>query len=259
MVERITGVPQRETVPDAVVRAAEQIELVDMTAEALRRRLAHGNVYAPEKVDAALAQYFRVGNLTALRELALLWLADSVEEGLQRYREAHHIENPWETRERVVVALTGGPEGELLIRRAARIAARGSAELLAVHVARTDGLSSGTPANLLEQQALVESLGGHYHVLAGDHPSEAVLQFARAENATQLVVGASRRRWISRVLGGLGTAAAIINDSGADRRAHRDAWSCRAGSVAAPQQGTVPTTSAAGLSSSAPSRWSPSP
>ncbi|MDX6245785.1 MAG: two-component system, OmpR family, sensor histidine kinase KdpD [Frankiales bacterium] len=214
VVEKITGVPQRETVPDAIVRAADQIELVDMTAEALRRRLAHGNVYAPEKVDAALAQYFRVGNLTALRELALLWLADSVEEGLQRYREAHHIDRTWETRERVVVALTGGPEGELLIRRAARVAARGSADLLAVHVARTDGLSSGTPANLPELQALVESLGGRYHVLAGDNPAEAVLQFARAEDATQLVVGASRRRWISRVLGGLGTAASIIRESG---------------------------------------------
>ncbi|BEP15073.1 sensor histidine kinase KdpD [Acidothermaceae bacterium B102] len=214
VVERITGVPQRETVPDAVVRAAEQIELVDMTAEALRRRLAHGNVYAPDKVDAALAQYFRVGNLTALRELALLWLADSVEEGLQRYREAHHIDNTWETRERVVVALTGGPEGELLVRRAARIAARGSAELLAVHVARTDGLSSGTPAHLTEQQALVESLGGHYHVLSGDDASEAVLQFARAENATQLVIGASRRPWLQRVVGGLGTAASIVDRSG---------------------------------------------
>ena len=214
VVERITGVPQRETVPDAVVRAAEQIELVDMTAEALRRRLAHGNVYAPDKVDAALAQYFRVGNLTALRELALLWLADSVEEGLQRYREAHHIDNTWETRERVVVALTGGPEGELLVRRAARIAARGSADLLAVHVARTDGLSNGTPAHLAEQQAVVESLGGHYHVLSGDDASEAVLQFARAENATQLVIGASRRPRLQRVLGGLGTAASIVDRSG---------------------------------------------
>ena len=214
VVEKITGVPQRETVPDAVVRVADQIELVDMTAEALRRRLAHGNVYAPEKVDAALARYFRVGNLTALRELALLWLADSVEEGLQRYREDHHIDRTWETRERVVVALTGGPEGEQLIRRAARIAARGGADLLAVHVARTDGLSSSSPVTLPEQQALVESVGGRYHVLAGDHPSEAVLQFARAENATQLVVGASRRRWLTRVLGGLGTAAAIIQDSG---------------------------------------------
>ena len=95
-----------------------------MAPEALRRRLAHGNVYAAEKVDAALGNYFRVGNLTALRELALLWVADKVDEALQRYRSRHDIDQPWETRERVVVALTGGPEGETLIRRAARIAAR---------------------------------------------------------------------------------------------------------------------------------------
>ena len=81
VVEEITGVPQHETVPDSVVRAAEQVELVDMTPEALRRRMAHGNIYPPEKVDAALGNYFRPGNLTALRELALLWLADQVEEG----------------------------------------------------------------------------------------------------------------------------------------------------------------------------------
>ena len=87
VVEKITGVPQRETVPDAVVRAADQVELVDMTPEALRRRMAHGNIYAPEKIDAALNNYFRAGNLTALRELALLWLADKVDEGLQRYRD----------------------------------------------------------------------------------------------------------------------------------------------------------------------------
>jgi two-component system sensor histidine kinase KdpD len=214
VVEKITGVPQRETVPDAVVRAAEQIELVDMTAEALRRRLAHGNVYAPEKVDAALANYFRVGNLTALRELALLWLADSVEEGLQRYRDQHGIHGPWETRERVVVALTGGPEGEHLIRRAARIAARGGADLIAVHVARGDGLRSGSPANITQQQALVESLGGRYQLITGDDTPRAVLDFARAEDATQLVVGASTRSWISRALGGLGTAAGIVAHSG---------------------------------------------
>jgi two-component system sensor histidine kinase KdpD len=122
-VAKITGVVQRETVPDQVVRRADQIELVDMTAEALRRRMAHGNIYTPEKIDAALVNYFRPGNLTALRELALLWLADRVEEGLQRYRAEHGIAGVWETRERVVVALTGGPEGDTLIRRAARIAA----------------------------------------------------------------------------------------------------------------------------------------
>src|SRR5689334_4622498 len=122
VVLRITGVRQRETVPDAVVRSADQIELADMSPQALRRRLAHGNVYPAEKIDAALANYFRVGNLTALRELALLWLADRVEEGLQAYRAQHGIHDTWEARERVVVALPGGPEGDVLIRRAARIA-----------------------------------------------------------------------------------------------------------------------------------------
>ena len=91
VVTKITGVPQRETVPDAVVRAADQVELVDMAPEALRRRMAHGNVYAAEKVDAALSNYFRVGNLTALRELALLWTADKVDEALQQYRAEHDL------------------------------------------------------------------------------------------------------------------------------------------------------------------------
>src|ERR1700677_3225356 len=127
VVEQITGVVQRETVPDAAVRAADQVELVDMTAEALRRRMAHGNIYPPEKIDAALTNYFRTGNLTALRELALLWLADKVDEGLKKYRAEHSIHGTWEARERVVVALTGGPEGDTLIRRAARIAARAAA------------------------------------------------------------------------------------------------------------------------------------
>ena len=96
VVEKITGVPQRETVPDAVVRAADQVEMVDMTAEALRRRMAHGNIYPPEKIDAALTNYFRSGNLSALRELALLWLADKVDEGLQQYRTEHKITSAWE-------------------------------------------------------------------------------------------------------------------------------------------------------------------
>src|SRR5690242_11238357 len=89
VIERITGVHQRETVPDDVVRRADQVELVDMSPEALRRRMAHGNIYPPERVDAALGNYFRPGNLAALRELALLWVADRVEENLQNYMEAH--------------------------------------------------------------------------------------------------------------------------------------------------------------------------
>src|SRR6516162_325900 len=215
VVEQITGVPQRETVPDAVVRAADQVELVDMTAEALRRRMAHGNIYPPEKIDAALTNYFRTGNLTALRELALLWLADKVDEGLQKYRAEHDIKKTWEARERVVVALTGGPEGDTLIRRAARIAARAAGgDLLAVHVTKSDGLTGANPANLARQRQLVESLGGSYHQVVGDNISEALLTFARAENATQLVLGASRRSWLLALLTGPGIGTRTIRDSG---------------------------------------------
>ena len=201
VVEKITGVPQRETVPDEVVRAADQVELVDMSPEALRRRLAHGSVYAPERIDAALSKYFRVGNLTALRELALLWVADRVDEGLKRYRDEHGIGGVWEARERVVVALTGGPEGGTLIRRAARIAARAvGGDVLAVHVARSDGLADASPADLAAQRRLVESLGGTYHMVVGDDVTRALLDFARAVSATQLVVGTSRRNRVSRVM-----------------------------------------------------------
>ena len=215
VVQKITGVPQRETVPDAMVRAADQVELVDITPEALRRRMAHGNIYPPEKIDAALTNYFRTGNLTALRELALLWLADKVDEGLQRYRAQHGISGTWEARERVVVALTGGPEGEQLIRRGARIAARSTGgDLLAVHVTRSDGLTGADPAALAEQRRLVESLGGTYHQVIGDDIPEALLSFARAENATQLVLGASRRSWLSSVLTGPGFGDRTIRGSG---------------------------------------------
>ena len=216
VVEQITGVVQRETVPDAAVRAAEQVELVDMTAEALRRRMAHGNIYPPEKIDAALTNYFRAGNLTALRELALLWLADKVDEGLQKYRAEHDITSTWEARERVVVALTGGPEGDTLIRRAARVAARASGgDLLALHVTKSDGLTGANPANLARQRQLVESLGGTYHQVVGDNISEALLTFAKAENATQLVLGASRRSWLLALLTGPGIGARTVRDSGA--------------------------------------------
>ena len=216
VVAKITGIVQRETVPDEVVRRANQIELVDMTAEALQRRMAHGNIYPPEKIDAALANYFRPGNLTALRELALLWLADRVEEGLQRYRAEHGIGGVWETRERVVVALTGGPEGDTLIRRAARIAthAGGGGDLLAVHVTRSDGLTGADPAQLAAQRQLVESLGGSYHLVVGDDIPTALLDFARAQNATQLVLGTSRRSRTARLLGGRGIGETVTAGSG---------------------------------------------
>ncbi|MEV0486748.1 ATP-binding protein [Streptomyces sp. NPDC050508] len=234
VVEKITGVPQHETVPDDVVRRAQQIELIDMPPEGLRRRMAHGNIYTPEKIDAALANYFRPGNLTALRQLALLWVADRVDEALHAYRAEHAIGGVWETRERVVVALTGGPEGDTLIRRAARIADLphsrlrstggtpiAGGDLLAVHVARSDGLAAGVShASLARQRRLVEDLGGSYHSVVGDGVATALVEFARTENATQLVLGTSRRGRFERFLTGPGTGETVTELSG-DIDVHR--------------------------------------
>ena len=215
VVEQITGVPQRETVPDSFLRGAEQIEVVDLAPQTLRDRLSGGFVYPAERIDAALSNYFRLGNLTALRELALVWLADEVDQALQGYRREHGIENTWEARERVVIALTGGPEGETLLRRGARIAARsGGGELLAVHITSQDGLRSGSPADLAEQRALVEQLGGTYHQVIGEDVPTALVEFARSVNATQLVLGASRRGRLAAAFTGPGIGATVVRESG---------------------------------------------
>ncbi|GGX35541.1 sensor histidine kinase [Streptomyces chryseus] len=220
VVESITGVRQRETVPDEVVRRADQIELVDMSPQALRRRMAHGNIYKPDKLDAALSHYFRPGNLTALRELALLWVADRVDEYLQQYRGEHNIRSTWQARERIVVGLTGGPEGRTLIRRASRMAAKGSgSEILAVYIARSDGLTSASPKELAVQRTLVEDLGGTFHHVIGDDVPSALLEFARGVNATQIVLGSSRRKAWQYVFGP-GVGATVARDSGPDLDVH---------------------------------------
>jgi two-component system sensor histidine kinase KdpD len=214
VIERITGVRQQETVPDEVVRRAEQVELVDITPEALRRRLAHGNVYPPERVDAAMANYFQPHNLTALREMALLWVADQVEVALQRYRTDQRVTDTWETRERVVVALTGGAESETVLRRAARIAERsGSATLFVVHVLRGDGLVDAPVGALAGLRRLAEDVGASFHTVVGDDVPAALLDFARGVDATQLVLGTSRRSRLARsAVEGIG--ARVVQDSG---------------------------------------------
>ncbi|MEU8754953.1 DUF4118 domain-containing protein [Streptomyces chartreusis] len=220
VVESITGVRQQETVPDEVVRRADQVELVDMSPQALRRRMAHGNIYKPDKVDAALSNYFRPGNLTALRELALLWVADRVDEYLNAYRSEHEVSTIWGSRERIVVGLTGGPEGRTLIRRAARLAEKGAGgEVLAVYIARTDGLTSSSPKELAVQRGLVEDLGGTFHHVVGDDIPAALLSFARGVNATQIVLGVSRRKSWQYVLGP-GVGATVARDSGPDLDVH---------------------------------------
>ncbi|MGW4874569.1 DUF4118 domain-containing protein, partial [Streptomyces chartreusis] len=220
VVESITGVRQQETVPDEVVRRADQIELVDMSPQALRRRMAHGNIYKPDKVDAALSNYFRPGNLTALRELALLWVADRVDEYLNAYRSEHEVSTIWGSRERIVVGLTGGPEGRTLIRRAARLAEKGAGgEVLAVYIARTDGLTSSSPKELAVQRGLVEDLGGTFHHVVGDDIPAALLAFARGVNATQIVLGVSRRKSWQYVFGP-GVGATVARESGPDLDVH---------------------------------------
>ncbi|GAA4168622.1 ATP-binding protein [Gryllotalpicola koreensis] len=212
---QITGIVQRETIPDAVLRAADQIEVVDLAPQALRDRLSEGLVYPAARIDAALSNYFRLGNLTALRELALLWLADEVDSSLQAYRAEHGIDSKWEARERVVVALTGGPEGETLIRRGARIAARGAGgELIAAHVTGQEGLREAHPGALAAQRALVEKLGGSFHQVVGDDVPAALVDFARASNATQLVIGVSRRGRLLALLTGQGVGQTVIRESG---------------------------------------------
>ena len=190
--------------PDEVVRTADQIQLVDMSPEALRRRMAHGNIYKAEQIDASLTSYFRVGNLTALRELALLWLADRVDDALDDYRRAHRIEEPWPAKERIVVAVTGGPESETLIRRGARLAQR-AAGLRAARGARDRHRRPARNADerrLARAQQLVASLGGTFHSVVGEDVSAAVVDFAAGANATMIVVGVSRHGRLRRLFTG---------------------------------------------------------
>ncbi|GAA1854686.1 DUF4118 domain-containing protein [Microlunatus capsulatus] len=213
VVEAITGIRQGETVPDAVVRAAA-VELVDMSPQSLQRRMAHGNIYPAEKVEHALTHYFREGNLAALRELALLWLADRVDEGLDRYRSAHGIDATWATRERVVVAVSGLEESTALLRRAARIASRSTGgEWMAVYVTRRDGLAGVSAVQLEKLRVTTAGLGGTFHAVVAADVAAGLLDFARGVNATQVLIGASRRsRPASLLRPGVGEV--VIAESG---------------------------------------------
>ncbi|WOC11881.1 DUF4118 domain-containing protein [Gordonia sp. MP11Mi] len=213
VVEQITGVVQQETVPDAAVRGADQIELVDIEPRALRQRLSAGKIYDAARVDEALVNFFRQGNLTALRELTLLWLADRVDDKLADYRSANAITATWEARERVVVAVTGGAETATLIRRASRIASRSSAELSVLHVVRGDGLVDVGAADLSAVRSLADDLGAGVQTVVGDDVPVALLDFARSMNATQLVIGTSRRSRWRRILDE-GVGARVVRDSG---------------------------------------------
>ncbi|MBM7824313.1 two-component system sensor histidine kinase KdpD [Arcanobacterium pluranimalium] len=194
VVAAVTGTRQRETVPDHVLRNADEIELIDLTPDALRIRLSKGDIYRAEQIEAALSNYFRLGNLSALRELALLWLADRVDEGLAKYRAAKEITDNWPARERLIVAVRGLPGDETLIRRGARIIGRiPEGEMIVVHVASGDGIRLANSDHLERLQELTESLGAQWRLIVGDDVAATLVDFARSVNASQLVVGLSRR------------------------------------------------------------------
>ncbi|MGH9020356.1 MAG: DUF4118 domain-containing protein, partial [Acidimicrobiales bacterium] len=158
--------------------------------------MAHGNIYTADKIDASLSNYFRMGNLSALRELALQWLADRVEDALQRYQDDHSIAATWETRERLIVGVTGTETDEALLRRAARMASRTGAELFAVHVRSGDAIRRTGDDTALARE-LVREFEGRFEEVVDDDVATALVSFARHERGTQIVIGASRphRAW----------------------------------------------------------------
>ncbi|NNN18361.1 MAG: universal stress protein [Acidimicrobiaceae bacterium] len=201
-VETMTGAKVQERVPDWVVRRADQIELVDSSPEQLRRRLLHGNIYPSDKVNTALTHFFRYENLAALRELSLRFLADETEEEMLHYLSRVKSHGQWETMERIMVAVTGVTGSDQVLHRAARIAARSKSELRAIHVVQDDRSTRAIAENLETLKFVAASLGAHWVDLRGDDVAETLLNYARDERITQIVIGSTlRSRW-SEMIGG---------------------------------------------------------
>ena len=190
-VRAITGVVVRETVPDWVLQMSEETVMVDLTPEALQNRMKRGDVYGKEKVDQALKNFFRRGNLIALRELALRQVAEQVDRTLETYMVEKDIQESWQVRERIAVCISASPKAQYLVARAARMARRMDAELYAVHVdVDRDGAEQGQK-NLEANLQFAESLGAKPVRLQGDDISEAVVKFVREKHVTQVIFGRS--------------------------------------------------------------------
>ena len=211
-VEKMTGTAVRERVPDWVVRKADQLELVDSSPEQLRRRMLHGNIYPPDKVQQALTHFFRTDNLIALRELALRFLADETEEELLEHLRRRQAEIIWETTERLMVAVTEAPGTDVLMRRAARMASRVKGELAVVHVASGDAVRRGP--RLAALQALASDLGARWHEIRDEDPAHGLLAFAREHQITQIVLGSSSRSRWQELTGGGSVIRRILREAG---------------------------------------------
>ncbi|MHB1987851.1 MAG: universal stress protein [Acidimicrobiales bacterium] len=208
-VEQITGVPVRERVPDWVVRRANQIELVDSSPEQLRRRMLHGNIYPTDKVAQALTHFFRVDTLTALRELALRFLADETEEDLLAHLERYKPQGVWETTERIMIGVSAVAGTDALVRRASRMATRVRAELHAVHVISQEVAAGTDEARLSELRRLVSDVDAQWHELRADHTVDALVEFACRHQITQIVLGSSQRTRWQQLTGGGSTVRRI--------------------------------------------------
>ena len=214
-VEQMTGAQVQERVPDWVVRKADQIELVDSSPEQLRRRMLHGNIYPKEKVPQALTHFFRTDNLIALRELALRFLADETEEDLLEHLRRYQAKNVWETTERIMVTVTAAPGTDMLLRRAARIAARVKGELDVVHVVPVDGNRARDKKAIESLRGLAVDVGARWHELQEEDTVRAITGFARDHQITQIVIGSSQRsRWQELRSGG-SIVRRIIQEAGA--------------------------------------------
>ena len=195
-VRAITGVTVRETVPDWVPLSASETVMVDLTPEALMNRMRRGDVYGLEKVEQSLKNFFRRGNLIALRELALRQVAEQVDRSLESYMDAKDIHENWGVRERIAVCISGSPSGQYLISRAARMARRLDAELYIVHVERQLGPREENPTVLAANFRFGENLGAQVVKLKGTSVADTISEFVRGKHITQVIFGrAPIRDW----------------------------------------------------------------
>ncbi|NJO81728.1 MAG: sensor histidine kinase KdpD [Blastochloris sp.] len=204
VVAQITGVVVRETVPDSVLEQADAVELIDLTPEDLRRRLAEGKVYVPQQAERAARSFFRPGNLHALRELALRCTADRVDAAMQDYRRDNAIRDPWPTTERLLVGIGPNPQAGRLIRAARRMAARLRAPWIVVYVETPAQLRLPESARdaVVQNLRLAESLGAETVTLSGDRASTVLLDYARQRNVSKIVVGKPENpRWREMLFG----------------------------------------------------------
>jgi len=216
VVAQITGVTVRETIPDRILEEADEIDLTDLPPDELIQRLHEGKVYVPEQATRAVQKFFRPGNLNALREIALRYVAGRVDRQMRTYMGAHAIPGPWPAGERVLVCLGATPVGERLVRTGRRLATGLDAEWVVLHVetARDARAGEDQRERLARLLRLAEELGARVATLPGASISEEVIRYARAHNITKIIVGASGRAWWAQLLRG-SVVDRIIRASGA--------------------------------------------